>query len=81
MERFAVLAGREVDPDALTERELEILGFMSQGLPYKQIGTQLHISAKTVNYHAAHILRKLQVRSRGEAVAVARERGLLNRSQ
>ncbi len=80
MNRFAVLAQREVDPDALTEREVEILGCMAQGMPYKQIGTQLNITAKTVQYHTGNILQKLHVGSRGEAVAVATERGLLSRA-
>ena len=80
MDRFAVLARREVDPDALTEREVEILGCMAQGMPYKQIGGQLNITAKTVQYHVRNILQKLHVGSRGEAVAVATERGLLSRA-
>lgn len=80
MDRFAVLARREVDPDALTEREMEILGCMSEGMPYKQIGMELNITAKTVQYHVRNILQKLHVASRGEAVAVATERGLLNRA-
>jgi DNA-binding NarL/FixJ family response regulator len=74
------LAQREVDPDALTEREMEILGCMAQGIPYKQIGAQLNITAKTVQYHVSNILHKLHVGSRGEAVAVAVERGLLSRA-
>lgn len=80
MDRFAVLAQREVDPDALTERELEILRCMAQGMPYKQIGTQLSITAKTVQYHVRNILQKLHSGSRGEAVAAATERGLLSRA-
>ncbi len=79
MDRFAVLAQREVDPDALTEREMEILGCIAQGMPYKQIGAKLNITAKTVQYHVRNILQKLHAGSRGEAVAVATERGLLNR--
>ncbi len=80
MDRFAVLARREVDPDALTKREMDILGCMAQGMPYKQIGAQLNITTKTVQYHVRNILQKLQVASRGEAVAVATERGLLSRA-
>jgi DNA-binding NarL/FixJ family response regulator/signal transduction histidine kinase len=79
MDRFAVLAQREVDPDALTEREMEILDCIAQGMPYKQIGAQLNIATKTVQYHVRNILQKLHAGSRGEAVAVATERGLLNR--
>jgi DNA-binding NarL/FixJ family response regulator len=54
---------------------------MAQGLPYKQIAAQLHITAKTVQYHVTHILQKLHVRSRGEAVAAAVERGVLSPAQ
>ena len=77
VDRFAVLAQREVNPDTLTERELEILACMAQGTPYKTIAAQLSITTSTVQYHVTHILRKLGVRSRGEAVAVARQQGLL----
>jgi DNA-binding NarL/FixJ family response regulator len=80
MDRFAVLARREVDPDALTEREVEILRCMAQGMPYKQIGAHLNITAKAVQYHVRNILQKLHVSSRGEAVAAATERGLLSRA-
>jgi DNA-binding NarL/FixJ family response regulator/signal transduction histidine kinase len=79
--RLNVLARREEDPDALTPRELAILEYMAQGLPYKQIAAQLHITAKTVQYHVTHILQKLHVRSRGEAVAAALERGVLSQAQ
>ena len=79
--RLNVLARREEDPDALTPRELAILEYMAQGLPYKQIAAQLHITAKTVQYHVTHILQKLHVRSRGEAVAAAVERGVLSQAQ
>ena len=79
VDRFAILAQREVDPDALTERELEILGYMAQGLPYKAIAAQLNVTAHTVQYHVTNILQKLHVGNRGEAVAAAVQRGLLNR--
>jgi DNA-binding NarL/FixJ family response regulator len=50
---------------------------MAQGLAYKTIAAQLNITTSTVQYHVTHILRKLGVRSRGEAVAAARHQGLL----
>ena len=62
------------------EREVEILGCMAEGMAYKQIGAQLSITAKTVQYHVRNILQKLHVGSRGEAVAVATQRGLLGRA-
>jgi DNA-binding NarL/FixJ family response regulator len=48
------------------------------GRSNRQIGTQLFISAKTASVHVSNILAKLGVAGRGEAVAVARERGLLH---
>jgi len=64
--------------DALTPREREILGLVALGRSNRQIGTQLFISAKTASVHVSNILAKLGVAGRGEAVAVARERGLLD---
>jgi DNA-binding NarL/FixJ family response regulator/signal transduction histidine kinase len=77
VERFTVLAQREIDPEALTERELEVLGYMAKGLPYKAIATHLNVTTHTVQYHVTNILQKFHVGNRGEAVALAVERGLL----
>jgi DNA-binding CsgD family transcriptional regulator len=63
--------------EALTAREEEILALVALGRSNRQIGTQLFISAKTASVHVSNILAKLGVAGRGEAVAVARERGLL----
>ncbi|MEP6854219.1 MAG: AAA family ATPase [Pedococcus sp.] len=63
---------------ALTVREQEILTLVALGRSNKQIGTQLFISAKTASVHVSNILAKLGVAGRGEAVAVARERELLD---
>jgi DNA-binding NarL/FixJ family response regulator len=79
VERFTVLARREVDPDALTERELEILGCMEKGMLYKEIAAHLKIKTSTVQYHVTNILQKLGVGNRSEAVSVAVQRGLLHR--
>ena len=61
----------------LTRREQEILDLLALGRSNGQIGRQLFISTKTASVHVSNILAKLGVGSRGEAVAVARERGLL----
>jgi DNA-binding NarL/FixJ family response regulator len=55
----------------LTKREHEILQLMGQGLRHSEIASRLFISPKTVATHVEHILRKLGVRSRAQAVAVA----------
>ena len=64
--------------EPLTPREREILGLVALGRSNRQIGTQLFISAKTASVHVSNIIAKLGVAGRGEAVAVARERGLLD---
>jgi DNA-binding NarL/FixJ family response regulator len=57
--------------ERLTSRELEILQLLAEGLAQAQIADQLVISPKTVGSHIEHILAKLGVRSRAQAVAVA----------
>jgi DNA-binding NarL/FixJ family response regulator len=55
----------------LTKRELEVLELLGDGLRHDVIARRLFISPKTVATHVEHILRKLGVRSRAEAIAVA----------
>ena len=64
--------------ESLTAREEEILALVALGRSNRQIGTQLFISAKTASVHVSNIIAKLGVTGRGEAVAVARDRGLLD---
>ena len=65
-------------PSDLTKRELEVLRLLSDGLSQKEIASSLVISSKTVAAHIQHILGKLGVHSRTQAVAQAYRRGLLN---
>ena len=60
------------NPFGLTRREAEILGLLSEGLRNSVIAKRLFLSTKTVERHVSAILAKLDVRSRAEAVAVAR---------
>jgi DNA-binding NarL/FixJ family response regulator len=55
----------------LTDREKEILSNLVKGMSYKMIADTCFISAETVNAHIKNIYRKLQVHSKGEAVAKA----------
>jgi DNA-binding NarL/FixJ family response regulator len=55
----------------LTERELEVLQLLAEGLDQAEIAERLVISAKTVGNHIERILGKLGVRSRAQAVGVA----------
>jgi len=53
----------------LTDSEREVLECLSQGYSYKEIADQKNVSWHTIHTHIRHIYEKLQVRSRGEAVA------------
>ena len=63
--------------ERLSERELEVLRLMAGGASNQTIADQLVITVGTVKSHINHILGKLEARNRTEAVARARERGLL----
>ena len=60
----------------LTAREREILDLLAQGCGNLAIGRRLVVSDKTVRNHVSAVLTKLQVASRAEAVALARDAGL-----
>ena len=55
----------------LTAREIEVLGCLAQGLEPGEIASRLFISRRTVGTHLENIMRKLGVRSRAQAVALA----------
>ena len=63
--------------DALTPRELEVLGLLSEGLSNKAIATRLRISEHTAKFHVNSILAKLGVEGRTEAVVRAAKMGLV----
>jgi DNA-binding CsgD family transcriptional regulator len=60
----------------LTERELEVLALVADGLTNKEIAAELFISAKTASVHVSNVMRKLGVTNRREAGRVAAELGL-----
>jgi len=61
----------------LSERELAVLRLMESKLSQREIAAELYVSFNTVKTHTRAIFRKLGVASRAEAVARARELGLL----
>lgn len=62
----------------LTERELEVLALMIEGLNSREIGEQLVISSSTVKNHVSSILAKLGTTSRTQAVALAVEHRIVS---
>jgi len=75
--RRTVPPGRSLDTK-LTVRELEVLRLLAGGLGQKEISGHLGISAKTVGTHIEHILMKLGVQSRTQAVALAYREQLID---
>jgi LuxR family maltose regulon positive regulatory protein len=63
--------------EPLTERELEVLRLVAKGLSNREIGERLFLALSTVKGHTRVIFDKLQVQRRTEAIARARELGLL----
>jgi DNA-binding NarL/FixJ family response regulator len=52
--------------ESLTERELEVLGYMSKGYSEKEIADKMHVSLNTIKSHRKHVYCKLHIRSRTE---------------
>ena len=79
VERYAArrtsAAGAEID--ALTDREADVLRLMARGLANHEIAEKLFVSEATVKTHVAHILDKLHVPNRVQAVVAAYESGLV----
>jgi non-specific serine/threonine protein kinase len=69
-----------VRPYDLTEREIEVLRLVADGLTDKEIGEALFISTRTVQTHVSHVLGKLGVSSRSAATNMALTQGLVESS-
>ena len=61
----------------LTQRELEVLQLIADGLASRQIARALYVSDDTVKTHVSHVLNKLGATSRANAVAIAIRSGLI----
>jgi DNA-binding NarL/FixJ family response regulator len=79
IERYAVRSASPAarDLESLTEREADVLRLMARGFANQEIGEKLFVSEATVKTHVAHILDKLRVDNRVQAVVAAYESGLV----
>jgi two-component system, NarL family, response regulator len=74
----AAQLGKRVQNRGLTSRETQVMRALATGKSNKEIGSALDISESTVKVHVTHILEKLNVTGRTEAINVALKRGLVH---
>jgi DNA-binding NarL/FixJ family response regulator len=55
----------------LTDRQVEIIGYVAQGLTFREIGDELGISGRTVQKHVDLLLKKMEARNKTHMVAMA----------
>lgn len=60
-----------------SNREVAILKLIAEGMSDSQIGQELNLSPKTINYHVENIKRKLNVKTRIQAVAFALRQSII----
>ncbi len=71
------LAHADVDPSTLSQREIEILELLAEKVSTRDIATRLDISIRTVRTHIQHLMYKLRVHKRCEAVEVGKHLKLI----
>jgi DNA-binding NarL/FixJ family response regulator len=80
IEEFAARPAAPTPPPELaelTDREREVLALMARGLSNAEIARELFVAETTVKTHVGHVLRKLRIRDRAQAVVIAYESGLV----
>jgi len=77
LDRFAELSRQVQAPEALSDREVEVVKLMAEGAANKEIAVSLHISESTVKTHIQTIFQKLGVSERTGAVTQAIRKGII----
>jgi putative nucleotidyltransferase with HDIG domain len=68
-------ASRVSEPCPLSNRELDVLRHLSEGMVYKQIASEMHLSVSTIRTHLHNVYGKIGAVDRAQAVLMARDRG------
>ena len=63
--------------EPLSPRELEVLTLVAQGMTYKEVGAQLHLSERTIKYHMGEIIARLHLGNRAQVIEYARRTKLI----
>jgi DNA-binding NarL/FixJ family response regulator len=66
----------EGQPNALTERQTQVLRLVAQGLTYREVGERLALSERTVRFHMTEIISRLHLQNRNQVLAYAGKLGL-----
>jgi DNA-binding NarL/FixJ family response regulator len=74
---LASASALELEIEDLSERQLEVLALVADGLSNQEICAQLGVTVETVKTHVTHILQRLGARSRAHAVGIGYKHGLL----
>jgi DNA-binding NarL/FixJ family response regulator len=76
--RVGMRLAERIESEELSDREQEVLRLIAQGKTNSEIGTALGIAESTVKFHVNHVLTKLGVSDRTQAVIQAAKRGLVD---
>ncbi len=63
--------------ERLSPRQLDVLALVAQGMTYKEVGAQLCLSERTIKYHMAEVITRLQLENRAQVIEYAKRTGLV----
>ncbi len=68
-------ASEKQRPAGLSEREIQVLTLVAQGLTYKEVGAKLFLTERTIKYHMGEIVARLHMENRAQVLEYARSAG------